>query len=396
MRYFRLTSSVYFEQSLSFLQKEGFEINPSGLESFIFGLVQEPFPVGNSLAHCFGLIYLQDKSSYFPPLVLDPKPGSVVLDLCASPGSKTGVLAWLVGRKGLVIANEPNSYRLATLRQNLRRCNQLNVVTTAYRGELFPLCQGFDYILADVPCSGWGTVEKNPKVKKIWTQDKLNNLLKLQRKLLARASLLLNPEGKLVYSTCTTNEQENEEQIAWAEQELGLKTVPVENKWGIAWSRGKLTNTYQIPMTEGEQQGFFLALLTKASNGEKSISCVNEKKFDFQEYDLDLDFDGKLALFGQKVFFLPKQALYLSSNLRFKGILIGNNTRKGLKIWPGLRCLKRAEHKICISELGELKKIMRGEQITVSKPDGMALLCYLDLPLCWIKIRNKRIIWQSF
>jgi len=396
MRYFRLTSLSCADLSLDLLRAEGFSFDLS-LENFIFSLSQEPFSAGNSLAHYFGLIYLQDKSSYLPPLVLNPRPGSIVLDLCASPGSKTGVLSWLVGSEGLVVANEPSFSRLATLRQNLRRCNQLNVICTSYRGELFPLVRGFDYVLADVPCSGWGTIEKNPQVKKIWTQDKLDHLLSLQRKILKRASQLLNPGGRLVYSTCTTNQRENEDQIAWAEQELGLERLPVEDKWRIGFQPGKLTNTYQIPLAEGEQQGFFLALLTKP--GEKRNSYGgSQEKFRFQECKLNLELEvaGKLACFEQKVFFLPERALSWTGGLKFKGTLIGKLTKKGLKLWPGLRCLKDAEFKIRLSELKELKKIMRGERITASLPDGQGLLCYFDLPLCWVKVKNKRIIWQYF
>ena len=104
-----------------------------------------------------------------PPLALGPQPGARVLDMCASPGSKTGLLAQLTGPHGLVLGNEPNSSRLATLRRNLQQLNLLQTVTCCCPGEQLPLPDAsWDLILLDPPCSGWGTTDRHPSVLKLW------------------------------------------------------------------------------------------------------------------------------------------------------------------------------------------------------------------------------------
>ena len=191
-------------------------------------LTAEPFPLGSSLAAAFGLIYIQDRSSMLPPALLGAalaKQGAspVCLDMCASPGGKTGILALAVGRQGFVLAAEASRERLTTLRQNLRRMNAANTATAGAEAQHLPLPLGsLDAILLDPPCSGWGTVDKNPRVMELWTPEKAEPLVRLQRALLTRAAALLKPGGRLMYSTCTTHVRENEEQAAWA-----LSTLPL-------------------------------------------------------------------------------------------------------------------------------------------------------------------------
>ncbi|MBU1596748.1 MAG: RsmB/NOP family class I SAM-dependent RNA methyltransferase, partial [Proteobacteria bacterium] len=201
-------------------------------EPFLDGarrLMAEPFPLGSSLAAAFGLIYIQDRSSMLPPAMLgaglpDQGRGCVCLDMCASPGGKTGILALAVGPGGFVLAAEASRERLTTLRQNLRRMNAANTATAGAEAQHLPLPPGsLDAVLLDPPCSGWGTVDKNPHVLELWTPEKAETLVRLQRVLLERAALLLRPGGQLMYSTCTTHVRENEEQAAWALEHLLLR-----------------------------------------------------------------------------------------------------------------------------------------------------------------------------
>ena len=107
------------------LSAQGFVFEPEPFSPLARRLLQEPFPLGRSLAAFWGYIYIQDRSSMLPPLALAPGEGARVLDMCASPGSKTGLLAQLVGREGLVLGNEPARPRLANLRRNLAALNLL-------------------------------------------------------------------------------------------------------------------------------------------------------------------------------------------------------------------------------------------------------------------------------
>ena len=267
------------------LQSQGFTFEPEPFFPLARRLTGGSQALGSSLAAVFGYIYIQDRSSMLPPLALAPEKGASVLDMCASPGSKTGLLAQLVGPHGFVLANEPSRNRLATLRRNLQNLNLFCCATTSYPGEKLPLpsagddgegasCSspglygpqpGWDWIQLDPPCSGWGTAEKNPQVLRLWQGDKLRPLIGLQRKLLAEAARLLRPGGKLVYSTCTTNTDENEGQLRYALSELGLRFLPLSHPPGFNFADPALPEfegAWRVD-TGGDGQGFFVALLQK-------------------------------------------------------------------------------------------------------------------------------------
>ena len=223
------------------LSAQGFVFEPEPFSPLARRLLQEPFPLGRSLAAFWGYVYIQDRSSMLPPLALAPGEGARVLDMCASPGSKTGLLAQLVGREGLVLGNEPARPRLANLRRNLAALNLLQAVTCSWPGESLPLPDAsWDAVLLDPPCSGWGTTDKNPQAIKRWQGDRLKPMLDLQRKLLTEASRLLRPGGKLVYSTCTTNVDENEGQVRFAVEGLGLEPIPLEPFPGFVFAAPEL------------------------------------------------------------------------------------------------------------------------------------------------------------
>ncbi len=121
------------------LSSQGFSFEPEPFFPLARKLRSGPFPLGSSLAALFGYIYIQDRSSMLPPLALAPEKGAAVLDMCASPGSKTGLLAQLVGPEGFVLANEPSRNRLLTLRRNLQHLNLFLCATCSYPGEKIPV-----------------------------------------------------------------------------------------------------------------------------------------------------------------------------------------------------------------------------------------------------------------
>lgn len=247
------------------LRAQGYEFEPEPFSPLCHRLLAEPRPLGSSLAAFFGYIYIQDRSSMLPPVALAPAVGASVLDMCASPGSKTGFLAQLVGRTGFVLGNEPSPTRLGTLRANLHQCNLIQAGTCSYSGDALPLRPGsWNTILLDPPCSGWGTAEKHPQVLKLWQGDKLDSLTSLQQRLLRHAAHLLAPGGSLVYSTCTTNVAENEDQVRFAEEELGLMRDHLAPIPGFVWEElpgGE--GTLRVDGARSQAQGFYVARLRK-------------------------------------------------------------------------------------------------------------------------------------
>ena len=165
-----------------------------------------------------GYIYLQSLSSMVPPLVLNPKEGENVLDLTAAPGSKTTQIASLMNGKGHILANELDKLRCERLKYNVQSQGAEIVDVINGRGEkigdLYP--EQFDKVLLDTPCSGEGRFTiYNVQSYKTWSPKTVNDLTKMQRKLFKSAFNALKPNGTLVYSTCTLNVEENQDNIEW-------------------------------------------------------------------------------------------------------------------------------------------------------------------------------------
>jgi len=164
--------------------------------------------IGNTLEHFLGYIYLQEAASMIPPVVLNPSSSDLVLDMCASPGSKTTQMAAMMGNKGLIIANDNEISRLKPLSMNLQRCGVSNAVMTLMEGRWFKTA--FDKILVDAPCSGTGTIRKSPKTVGWWNPNFVKQIAGIQKQLLDTAFSILKPGGTLVYSTCSLEPEEDE------------------------------------------------------------------------------------------------------------------------------------------------------------------------------------------
>jgi len=181
--------------------------------------------LGTTLEHAMGHYYLQSASSAAAALILGPRPGEDVLDICAAPGSKTTLIAAMVGREGSVTANEPRRKRTTALVANTRRLGMANVLVTTYMGQNFPMRHKFDKVLVDAPCSGEGTW-RGPKVRpKPMSSGQRQNLTATQAAILERAVQTLKPGGELVYSTCTYAPEENELVAAEVIERHGLRIL---------------------------------------------------------------------------------------------------------------------------------------------------------------------------
>jgi len=167
--------------------------------------------IGNLLEHSLGYFYVQEAASMIPPIILNPKRDAVVLDMAASPGSKTTQLAAIMKNTGIIIANDVDYTRLNALSINLERCGISNAVITLMHGRSFKnLENSFDYVLLDAPCSGTGTIRKSAKTAEIWNPNMIKRLAGVQKLLIDTAFLCLRKNGILVYSTCSLEPEENE------------------------------------------------------------------------------------------------------------------------------------------------------------------------------------------
>lgn len=216
-----------------------------------------------------GAVYLQSLSSMLPPLVLAPRAGADVLDMCAAPGGKTTQMAALSGGRAHIAACEMNGPRAQKLRFNIERqgAPSVNVMQTDARrlDDLF----SFDQILLDAPCSGSGTLSvRDPKMPRRFTPALVQKSTKAQRALLAKALRLLKPGGTLVYSTCSVLACENEDVVEACLKEAsrngGYRLVPVELPQAQDLPRlpGRLPETLTVCPTD-RYEGFFVARIVR-------------------------------------------------------------------------------------------------------------------------------------
>jgi NOL1/NOP2/sun family putative RNA methylase len=235
-----------------------------------------PGELGNSVEHLLGYYYIQEVSSMMSILALDPKPDELILDLFASPGSKTTQTASKMKNQGTIIANDLRIDRIKILSSNLEKNAVTNTVIT--RQDAIGLCSRlkkagfrFDKILLDVPCSGEGTLRSSPKTFLMWNPKVIKSLSRQQKKFFAFAIKLLKPGGTLVYSTCTHSPEENEEVVDFALKNFPLKletlSLPLKCRPGITEWKDKtlnkeLTKTCRIYPHDNDSEGFFVSKFT--------------------------------------------------------------------------------------------------------------------------------------
>ena len=209
------------------------------------------------------------------PNTQHPTPISV-LDLCAAPGGKSTAIRSLLPEDSLVVSNEPIPTRAQILLENITKWGWPNcIVTNNYPRDFRKAKLKFDLIVCDVPCSGEGMFRKDPNAIREWSLQNVEKCWRLQREIVADAWECLNPGGIIIYSTCTYNIKENEENVRWIQQtyDAEILSVPTLPEWNIT---GSLLEGFDAPVyrfipgfTRGE--GLFMAALRK--RGVRSEEC---------------------------------------------------------------------------------------------------------------------------
>ena len=178
--------------------------------------IKENTRPGAGLEHFAGAFYIQEASAMLPAAVLDAQPGEKVLDLCAAPGGKSSQIAAALAGEGVVVSNEPDTKRAKMLAGNLERLGVRNaIVVNEYPPRLMEKwpCY-FDAIMVDAPCSGEGMFRREPDSRDEWQPGSPEGCAKRQAGILDCAAAMLKPGGRMVYSTCTFNREENEGTVA--------------------------------------------------------------------------------------------------------------------------------------------------------------------------------------
>src|SRR3989338_8784261 len=231
--------------------------------------------VGNLIEHSLGYFYLQEAASMIPPIVLEPKPDDIVLDVAASPGSKTTQIAQYMQNKGILIANDYTYERMKPLSINLQRCGVTNAIITLMEGQWFKKSGiEFDKVLVDAPCSGTGTIRKSLKTIGIWNPDMVRRLSTTQKQLIETGFNILKENGTLVYSTCSLEPEENEEVVDFLinkyenakleEIKLNLMRSAPVLEFDKKKYNEKVKNCLRIWPQDKDTEGFFIAKIRKS------------------------------------------------------------------------------------------------------------------------------------
>ncbi len=223
-----------------------------------------------------GLISIQDEASQAIPLLLEIHPGEAVLDLCAAPGGKTPPLVRAAGRTGLVVAADRHAHRLRAMRGQLERLRLERVQIVELDAQrALPFGRQFDRILVDAPCSGTGTLARHPEIRWRLRAEQLPEFHELQVGILVSAIEQLAPGGRLVYSTCSMELEENEQVVREAltnaplikrvardevAKSLAPHLIPGIDPQNLFDSNGQFSTSPGAHRTDG----FFAAILEKS------------------------------------------------------------------------------------------------------------------------------------
>lgn len=231
-----------------------------------------------------GVYYVQEASSMFLSHVLQHlvKQPVMALDLCAAPGGKTTCACTSLPAGSFLFSNEPIGKRAQILAENVQKFGHEGVaVTNNYPRDYKKSKLGFDVIIADVPCSGEGMFRKDPQSIEEWSLQNVENCWQLQRSIIADIWDNLKPGGILIYSTCTFNAHEDEENIAWIlnEYEAELLSVPTEEAWNITGSLidnplkdGREFPVYRFIPGKTRGEGIFMAIIRKHGENKTFIN----------------------------------------------------------------------------------------------------------------------------
>ncbi len=240
-------------------RRMGVEANPT--EKSYFGLILgERRNVFDTSAFRDGWFELQDEGSQLVCQFMKVNPGENVWDVCAGGGGKSLLLAMIMENKGRVVATDIRNYKLEELKKRAKRAGVFNIFPAELEriGELKIAQKGFDKILVDVPCSGTGTLGRNPDAKWKLTEDWFKILPEEQLNILKKSAPFLKKDGRLFYATCSVEETENEKVIEkFLREAPDFEIVPC----------GENGETFlKLWPPNSSTDGFFLAALKKRQN----------------------------------------------------------------------------------------------------------------------------------
>lgn len=268
-----------------------------------------------------GCYYVQEAGSMFVDEVvrqLSLINCSSSLDLCAAPGGKSTLLRSALPHDCVLYSNEPIRNRASILLENVTKWGYDNhIVTNNFPRDYVKSKMKFDLILCDVPCSGEGMFRKDAATIGEWSEQHVEKCWRLQRDIVRDAWKCLVPGGVLIYSTCTFNTKENEENVRWILSEYDAEVLPVEVKpeWSITGSllEGFAEPVYRFIPGITRSEGLFLCVIRKSGNDKRKMrnengkmkECQSSFAIDNSSFTVELDYPQAIAYLRGEALTLP-------------------------------------------------------------------------------------------
>lgn len=368
-----------------------------------------------------GCYYVQEASSMFVEQAVKQhlQEARVALDLCAAPGGKSTLLRSLLPEDCVLVSNEVMRQRAQVLAENITKWGHPRcIVTSSYPADFTTLGELFDLILVDAPCSGEGMFRKDEVAVAEWSPENVDVCWRRQRDILTDIWPTLRPGGLLIYSTCTFNTKEDEENVRWMIEELGAELLPIDTdaSWGITPSLiPDVAHAYRFLPGRTRGEGFFLAALRKGGNpsptSPKEGNNSKKKKSKGKTPSIAVPSECKGWLTnsdsytyqatGNEVVALPTDMVplhaLLSEQLHIvkSGIMLAE--LKGRDAIPShalsmSTALRADAFSRCELSYAEALRYLRREAVVLPSdaPRGFVVVTYRDLPLGLVKNLGNR------
>ncbi len=254
---------------IRFLDEDGWQAEPTALPSALrLSRSETAVPLDKTAVISAGLAVVQDLSSILAVALAAPESGNAVIDLCAAPGGKSLHAADLVGESGSVLACDLTENKIRLLEENIARCGFDNIRAQMADARIFdPEKEGrFDLVIADLPCSGLGVMGRKPEIRYRVSEAEIRELAGLQREILKNAVRYVRPGGRLLFSTCTMTEEENQMNAVWLLEEAGLAPVDIQTDVPEAFRDGMIASNCLQLLPSALSDGFFISIWEKKND----------------------------------------------------------------------------------------------------------------------------------
>lgn len=351
-----------------------------------------------------GTYYVQEAGSMFvghivKHLLKDLDQDLTVLDLCAAPGGKSTDLLSVLPKSSLLVANEVIKSRSPILAENVAKWGYSNVVVTNNDPRDFSkLTSLFDIVVVDAPCSGEGMFRKDSEAIEQWSEDNVELCVARQKRILADVWPSLKEGGYLLYSTCTFNSHENDDNVEWIINELGAEIVEIPSFESILRTN---MSGYQFAPGLTKSEGFFVAVLRKVSSDGETIKFKSQKGSVKSDVSINYLNDNYLyKLKGEIVKAYPMDLYQRMINIEsllhsvHSGIAVA--TQKGKDFIPQADLALAIDFKrglfpeVELSKEDAIKFLSKENLLFRDAPLGFLLLTYLSQPLGFVKNLGNR------